>query len=248
MARPPGMSGKHIQESDAPVSDARDLDTLAQLADDALVAAEDAAIAGEPFFSGGPTTGIEIDPEAEEKVRASLAMLLDSLGHLSEEMLEAARTFLTQGDPNADPPSPGGLIVDMQVQLWWLARELGLDVKAELERRLASFNRVIEAHRRQAELIRVLQEQLALKEVPPTPPPAQPTAAERCLIIMASGVNLRRNASEPPVWSWGFASFDDAAVAALESKGFAKFRADGASGTYVTITDEGRAACRERFG
>jgi hypothetical protein len=104
---------------------------------------------------------------------------------------------------------------------------------------------VIDAHRRQAELIRVLQEQLALKEVPP---PAQPTAEERCLIIMASGVNLRRNASEPPVWSWGFASFPDSAVNALAAKSYAKFRADGASGTYVTITDEGRKACQERFG
>jgi hypothetical protein len=175
-------------------------------------------------------------------------MLLDSLGHLSEEMLDAARIFLTQGDPHAETPAAGGLIVDMQVQLWWLAHEMGIDVKAELEKRLAAFNRVMDGHRRQAELIRRLQEEIALKEVPPVPPPAQPTAEERCLIIMASGVNLRRSASEPPTWSWGFASFEDSDVSALASKGFAKFRADGASGTYVTITEEGRKACRERFG
>jgi hypothetical protein len=133
----------------------------------------------------------------------------------------------------------------MQVQLWWLARELGLDIKAELEKRLAAFNRVMAAHRRQAELIRMLQEQLALKEVPP---PATPTPEERCLIILASGVNLRRGASDPPLWSWGFASFEDRTINALAAKGFTKFRADGASGTYVTVTEEGRKACRERFG
>lgn len=252
MARPPkvgGARGKHIEVSSEPAepdSPEGSEPTLIEGDEESGAAPERADDDGavEPFYQGGPT-GIEIDPEAEEKVRASLALLLDSLGHLSEEMLEAARTFLTQGDANADPPSPGGLLVDMQVQLWWLARELGLDVKAELEKRLTAFNRVMDAHRRQAELIRHLQEQLALKEIPP---PAAPTPEERCLMILASGVNLRRNAAEPPVWSWGFASFADAAVNALASKGYAKFRADGASGTYVTITDDGRRACQERFG
>jgi hypothetical protein len=254
MARPPKVGGardKHIAMSSEPVEPASPEDAEPTIIEDlaASGAPPDAgddggAAAVEPFYQGGPT-GIEIDPEAEEKVRASLALLLDSLGHLSEEMLEAARTFLTQGDANADPPSPGGLLVDMQVQLWWLARELGLDVKAELEKRLTAFDRVMDAHRRQADLIRHLQEQLALKEIPP---PAAPTPEERCLMILASGVNLRRSAAEPPLWSWGFVSFADGAVNALASKGYAKFRADGASGTYVTITDDGRKACVERFG
>jgi hypothetical protein len=254
MVRPPklgGTRGKHIEVSSEPAdsasSDAREPTIIEDAGEPGAAAARDDDGDGgavEPFYQGGPT-GIEIDPEAEEKVRASLALLLDSLGHLSEEMLEAARTFLTQGDANADPPSPGGLLVDMQVQLWWLARELGLDIKAELEKRLTAFERVMDAHRRQAELIRHLQEQLALKDIPP---PATPSEEERCLIILASGVNLRRSAAEPPVWSWGFASFADAAVNALSSRGHAKFRADGASGTYVTITEEGRKACRERFG
>src|SRR3954462_14711890 len=139
MVRPPkvgGTRGKHIEVSSEPAdsapSDERERTVIEEAG--AAPARDDAGDSGaiEPFYQGGPT-GIEIDPEAEEKVRASLALLLDSLGHLSEEMLEAARTFLTQGDANADPPSPGGLLVDMQVQLWWLARELGLDVKAELE-------------------------------------------------------------------------------------------------------------------
>jgi len=104
----------------------------------------------------------------------------------------------------------------------------------------------------QAELIRHLHEeladlhaQLASKDIPP---PARPSDEERCLIILASGVNLRRGASEPPVWTWNFASFEDSAVNPLVSRGYAKFRADGASGTYVTITDDGRKACKERFG
>jgi len=136
--------------------------------------------------------------------------------------------------------------------VWWLARELGLDIKAELEKRLTAFNRIMSAHRRQAELIRHLHEeladlhaQLASKDIPP---PARPSDEERCLIILASGVNLRRGASEPPVWTWNFASFEDSAVNPLVSRGYAKFRADGASGTYVTITDDGRKACKERFG
>lgn len=148
MARPPkvgGARGKHIEVSSEPAepdSPEGSEPTLIEGDEESGAAPERADDDGavEPFYQGGPT-GIEIDPEAEEKVRASLALLLDSLGHLSEEMLEAARTFLTQGDANADPPSPGGLLVDMQVQLWWLARELGLDVKAELEKRLTAFNR-----------------------------------------------------------------------------------------------------------
>ena len=251
MAKPPklgGARGKHIEMSSEPMGPELERDEPALIEDDApgdgAAALGGSAADGDTFYQGGPT-GIEIDPEAEEKVRASLALLLDSLGSLSEEMLESARIFLTQGDTNADPPSPGGLLIDMQVQLWWLARELGLDIKAELEKRLEAFNRVMDAHRRQAELIRHLQEQLALKEVPP---PAQPTPAERCLIVLASGVNLRRSTSEPPVWNWNFAVFEDAAVNALANKGYASFRADGASGTYVTVTDAGRKACRERFG
>ena len=260
MAKPPRLGpprSKHIEVSSEPVEPESEIESEPTILDDEMpveTGAEhvegSAAGAAEPFDDG--PSGIEIDPEAEEKVRASLALLLDSLGHLSEEMLAAARTFLTQGDANAAPPSTGGILVDMQVQLWWLARELGLDIKAELEKRLEAFERIMTAHRRQAELIRHLHEeladlhqQLASKEIPP---PSQPSAEERCLILLASGVTLRRSASEPPLWSWNFASFEDSAVNALASKGYVKFRADGASGTYVTITDDGRKACKERFG
>lgn len=175
--------------------------------------------------------GVHVDQVTEERVVTALDSLLRAMSGLGADMAVAASLFLQRGDPYAEPPSLAGVLVDQQIQLWFLANQLGIDIRAEIGRRLDGYRD------RASELIH------AHPEAPPAAP--RSNLGDRCMFLLGAGGSLRREPTVPPMWTYQKAAFPDDVVQVLIKDGSATYKEDGASGKYVVATKRGAEVFRE---
>ncbi len=175
--------------------------------------------------------GVRVDQVTEQRVVTALDSLLRAMSGLGADMAVAASLFLQRGDPYAEPPTIASVLVDQQIQLWFLANQLGVDIRAEIGRRLDGYRE------RATELI----------QAHPEPAPAAPRSnlGDRCMFLLGAGGSLRREPVVPPVWVYQKAAFPDAVVQTLIKDGCATTKEDGASGLYVVVTKRGAEIFRE---
>jgi hypothetical protein len=179
--------------------------------------------------------GVRVERVTEERVHTALDSLLRAMSGFGADMSTAAALFMQRGNPFAEPPTVPGVLVDLQIAVWWLANQLNVDIRADLVRRLSGYRETaVEAIANAPE-----------PDYEPPPPLLRSALADRCLFLIGTGVALRREPTTPPRWSFQKASFPNDVVRELASEGLVTFKEDGATSAVVVITPRGTQLFRK---
>ncbi|MFY7958729.1 MAG: hypothetical protein ACOVVK_01515 [Elsteraceae bacterium] len=184
---------------------------------------------------------IHLAAPSEARIFAALNALMEALSGPRGDIAVAAEKYLTRGFPDAPKPTTQGVVLDMLVQLLWLAATLHVDIGAELER-LTREHEIAAARSREEKAI--IEKQQANRAVLGG---GLETPQGRCLTILAYGVNLRPEPKDG-TWTWRKAVFPDQLIQLLLAGGLVSVEGDGASSTYLAITPRGLAAYNKLSG
>ncbi len=184
---------------------------------------------------------IHLAQPSEARIFQALNALMDALSGPRGDIAVAAEKYLTRGFPGAPAPTTQGVVLDMLVQLLWLAATLHVDIGAELER-LTREHEIAAARSREEKA--VVERQQANRAVLGG---GLETPQGRCLTILAYGVNLRPEPKDG-TWAWRKAVFPDSLIQLLLAGGLVSVEGDGASSTYLAITPRGLAAYNKLSG
>lgn len=184
---------------------------------------------------------IHLAAPSEARIFAALNALMEALSGPRGDIAVAAERYLTRGFPGAPKPTTQGVVLDMLVQLLWLAATLHVDIGEELER-LTKEHEIAAARSREEKAI--IEKQQANRAVLGG---GLETPQGRCLTILAYGVNLRPEPKDG-TWTWRKAVFPDHLIQLLLAGGLVSVEGDGASSTYLAITPRGLAAYNKLSG
>jgi len=184
---------------------------------------------------------IHLAQPSEARIFQALNALMDALSGPRGDIAVAAEKYLTRGFPGAPAPTTQGVVLDMLVQLLWLAATLHVDIGAELER-LTREHEIAAARSREAQA--QIERQQANRAVLGG---GLETPQGRCLTILAYGVNLRPEPKDG-TWTWRKAVFPDALIQQMIAGGLVTQEGDGASSAYLAISPRGLAAYNKLSG
>ena len=184
---------------------------------------------------------IHLGEQSQARIFHALKALMDALSGPRGDIAVASERYLTRGIPGASPPTTEGVVLDMLVQLLWLAATLHVDIGAELERQTKEHEiRAARSREEKAQVARQQANRAALGGGLETP-------QGRCLTILAYGVNLRPEPKDA-TWTWRNAVFPDSLIQLLLAGGLVSIEGDGASSVFLAITKRGLEAYNKLSG